>query len=234
MGCHGAVCSLFTVANLLSDRGGEPCLVRRYGRCSVSPYRVLQSNRPKISDTVARTRAISWIKLDSIDIWYYTYWVLKVFKIPIRQRTEVDWHVENLTEFITTNNDVFLPSSKAYIWPFTASTPEPGVCTFWPPHVQRLGDGCVTAWSLESAGLLPGPRILSGSRTRGKKWDRADIVPGLGAWTLWPSFHKLYCVDPDNQIVVKWFVIIYYMYLVPITPLLQNLVINMESYEHVD
>ena len=203
MGCHGAVCSLFTAANLLSDRGGEPCLVRRYGRCSVSPYRVLQSNRPKISDTVARSRAISWIKLDSIDNWYFTYihidTVFKVFKIPIRQKTEVNWHAENLRVFITmTFLSLLLKHTFNHFLQAPLVLPPPGVCTFWPPHVQRLGDGCVTAWSLESAGLLPGPRILSGSR-HGKKWDRADIVPGLGAWTPWPSFHNLYCVDLERD-----------------------------------
>ena len=113
---------------------------------------------------------LNWIRLiiDTLHIQHIDT-VFKVFKIPIRQKTEVNWHAENLRVFITmTFLSLLLKHTFNHFLQAPLVLPPPGVCTFRPPHVQRLGDGCVTAWSLESAGLLPGPRILSGSR-HGKK-----------------------------------------------------------------
>ena len=85
-------------ANLLSDLGGERCLVRRYGQCSVSPRLwPLSSLAIKPSQDLrygGREQGYSCTKLDSICIQASAHIFVKSLQNAdrTRQRTEVNWH----------------------------------------------------------------------------------------------------------------------------------------------
>ena len=164
----------------------------------VTPYQVLQSNRPKISDTVAGSRAIPALNWN-LGFSSYGYGCFKSSKSRNRQRTEINWHKENLRVFLKMMFLSLLPKQTFYHFTAALVLPPPGLCTFRPAHVQpgRWLCNCLRLWRARRC-----CRGRASYRDLGTavKSETELTLCGRGAWR--PSFHNLFCAVQVTQIAV--------------------------------